>query len=119
MLKYIHYLFAVQITLAALVCAVFLYFQWAAMRRHRQRSFELLVSSTLCAFGILAANAAMLIFPQTESSYAECVVLAFGFTVGQLGFCLAGTILLFRDYRTLAEHYEKNSAARMPGDRNE
>ena len=118
MIQYVHPLLLVQCALFFLAQVVLLCLQGAALRRHGNRCFQLLVASTVCGLFILIATAALLILSRTETLIVWCYSLGFIFGIAQALLGLFGVALLFRDYRRLADQFSNTSATPNPNDRN-
>ena len=114
MLQHIHHLLQFQVVLFLVVQLALLYLQGAALRRHGHRCFLLLVASTVCGIGVLAASGAVLVFTPTEALLVWSYSLGFLFGTAQALLGLVGVGLLFRDYRRLAEHFSTTSATQNP-----
>jgi hypothetical protein len=89
-----------EVALFLVVQFVLLLIQGVALRRHRhrQRSFQLLFSSTGCGIGLLIANSSVQIFAPTGDLIFWLYLLGFFFGVASAFLALAGFVLLFRDY---------------------
>ena len=94
-----------------------LYLQGAALRRHKNCCFLLLVASTICGIFVLAATGTMLVFTRTEALLVWSYSLGFLFGIAQGVLGLIGAALLFRDYRRLAEHVSSVVANQLESDR--
>jgi hypothetical protein len=114
MLKHLHFLLHTEVALFLVVQFALLAIQGAALRRHRQRSFQLLVCSTLCGIALLIANSSVQVFRPTGDWIFWLYSLGFLFGIASAFFALAGFVHLFRDYRRLAEHFSKNSTTPAP-----
>jgi uncharacterized membrane protein len=109
MLKHIHLLLHLEVALFLVVQFVLLFIQGVALRRHRQRSFQLLVSSTVCGIGLIIANSSVQIFAPTGDLIFWLYLSGFFFGVASAFLALAGFVLLFHDYRRLAELFSNAS----------
>jgi hypothetical protein len=109
MLKHLHLLLHTEVALFVVVQFALLAIQGAALRRHRQRSFQLLVRSTVCGIALLIANSSVQVFRPTGDWIFWLYSFGFLFGVASALFTLAGFVLLFRDYQRLAEYFSKAS----------
>jgi hypothetical protein len=118
MLNRIHLLLYLEIALFLVFQLALLLIQGAALRRHGQRGFQLLFSSTVCGIGLLVANTSVQVFAATGDWIFRLYLLGFCFGVAQTVFAWAGFVFLFRDYRRLAEHFDKTSDTHNASDSN-
>jgi hypothetical protein len=105
MLKIAHILFLAILVLQFGLAAVFIWLQAGALRRHRRRSFELLLTASICAVAATIVSLCLSTLPQTEQSYLWGVVLMAVFAIGNAVFNVSGLMALLRDYRRLEEHF--------------
>ena len=118
MTQYIQYLPQFQFGLFLLFQVALLFLQGAALRRHGNKCFQLLVASTIFGILLLITRAALLVFLPTMTLFVWHFWLTFIFSIAQAVLGLAGAALLFRDYRRLAEHFSNSSTNQTPNDTN-
>lgn len=106
MLQHLIHLLQIQVILFLIVQLALLFLQGAALRRHGNRCFELLVASTICGVLLLIANGAMVFLTPTETLLVWCYSLGFIFGTAQAFLGLFGVAFLFRDYRRLTDHFD-------------